>query len=151
MKRNIVALAMLTAILLSSCGTDREVRYSFRQEFAQITSIEIAYAEDGYSDINDAMQVIKTIDPSEHRAIVDAILKISGNRVTPPGSSFGVHIIIITYVNGEKELIGNYNNGYITPEGKLKKDRYRLNRDEFYELVSFYIGEKVTEPYGWGT
>ena len=101
MMLKIAALAILTAVLLTVCWAGRETPYSFRQEFEQIESIEIAYAENGYSDINDSIQIIKTIDPSEHRAIVDAILKIPGNRITPPGSSFGVHIIIITYVNGD--------------------------------------------------
>jgi hypothetical protein len=119
MKRRIVGIVISVVCILSGCFLISKEPYTFRQEFDLIVSIEILKKE--YDSISPytPMHVIKTINPAMHQELIDALLKIEGSRIgLDPGTGFGVYIIRSTYRDGEIEMLGDYNNGYITADGK---------------------------------
>ena len=154
MKSRIIGIVILVACVLSGCFFVTKGPYTFRQEFDQIVKIEILEKEQDLSDLSDydpaRVKVLKTLDITEHRAFIDDLLKVEGSRVgLDPATGFGDHIIRITYRNGEIELIGAYNNGYIPTDGRLRSDCYGMNKEQFYDLLSRVLGEEITEPT-WG-
>lgn len=143
----IILLPFFVSIFLTSCLFVTEEPYKFRQEFDQIASIDILRKEYDSIDAFTPMDVVKTLDESDYRACVDALLSADGGRVgLEPGSGFGFYIIRITYQDGEIEMIGNDNNGYITVDGRLREDCYSFNMEQFYKIISRFIGEEVVSP-----
>ena len=139
-----LALAALVFLVLPSNRP-----YEFEQSVDQIKSIEIAIKEYDYDRCDAPMEVVMTVDPTDHANLIEEILKIPGGRIVPPGTGFGSHIIVITYKDGMKEFLGNYNNGYMTADGKVYSDAYAFNTEGFFGLLSLYLGEEVTEPVGF--
>lgn len=147
MKKRIAILAISIIIFLTGCYPTAEKPYEFRQSLDQIETIEIALKKEYDPDLADEPIVLKTLDVQEHQAIIEALLKADGNVVlSPPGRGIGVYIVQITYKNGELELIGEYNNGYITPEGEVVQHGYIFNREQLYEIISYFLGEQVVSP-----
>lgn len=146
MKRKLVLLFTLLAALLAVCLYNNQT-FGFQQEIDQIESIEILYKESYNTYILDAqMPVLKTLDPAEYRPLIDAVQLAQGGRLASPGDGFGYYIIRITYHDGTTELVGDVNSGYITPDGKLKYDNFRFNKEEYLGIISSFLGEEVTEP-----
>lgn len=148
MRYKIIILVLILIGIMTGCINGPVKPYEFRQEFDHITSIEIAQKEYGYGDSTAPMNIIKTLETSEYRAVIDAILDIPGQRIVPSNNGFGPYIIIISYDNGEKEYLGAYNNGYVSADGKLKQDSYTFDRECFYELISSCLGKEITPPTG---
>lgn len=147
MKIRIIWIVILVVCMLSGCFFISKEPYTFRQEFDQIVTIEILKKEYDSTSPYTPMNVIKTIDPSMHQEMIDALLKAEGNRLgLSPGRGFGMYIIRIIYKDGEIEMMGNYSNGYITPDGELHENIYAFNREQFYAIISHYLGEVVTPP-----
>ena len=140
-------LFFITAILVPENKPNNKP-YEFRKPFDQIESIEIAVKEYGYGSYDAPMEVVLTIDSANHSKLIESLLAIPGGRSVTPGSGFGSHIIVITYKDGMKEYLGSYNNGYMTADGKMHYDSYAFESNAFFKLISFYVGEEVTEPMG---
>ena len=147
MKIRIIGIITLVVCILSGCFLISDEPYTFRQEFEQIVSIEILKKE--YDSISPytPMHVVKTVEPTMHQELINDLLKLEGGRIgLEPGTGFGVYIIRITYKDGEIEMLGDYNNGYITPDGKLHEDIYAFDSDQYYQVISNYLGEVITPP-----
>ena len=147
MKKCLIILAIVLTLSLTGCFFSKKVKYEFRQEFEQIVSIDILKKDYDSSNPYTPKQVIKTIPPEEHRALIDALLELECFRLYyEPSTGIGMYIIRITYKDGEQEMIGNYNNAYITPDGKIHEDNYGFCREPFYDLISRFLGEEISAP-----
>ncbi len=143
--KNLIAM-FFVVVLLVGCGASPGETYCFRQEASQIIKIEIGLIEKYDPDMRETPVILKTLDPAQHQEMIEAILEMRGASVLPPGRGVGVYIIQITYADGEVEMLGDYNNAYITPEGKVVQQGYRFKSDSFYKIISHYLGEKITPP-----
>ena len=139
--KKICAVSLLFVFLVSGCNfLVMEGQYQFRQPFDQIASIEILKKEYDSISTDVPMDVLCILSTEEQREIMDMIAEADGAYVLEgAGSGFGIYIIRITYHNGEVELIGEYNNGYITPEGKIIQDCYTFDTEQFYSIISIYL------------
>lgn len=147
MKRRLIVMTVVLSLCLTGCFFSRKERYTFRQEFAQIVSIDILKKDYDSIDPYTPAQIIKTIPPEEHRTLIDALLELEGFRLFyEPGTGFGMYYIRITYKDGEQEMMGDYSNGYITPDGKLHQDNYSFYREPYYDLISRFVGEETRWP-----
>lgn len=148
MKRWIQCVALLFVGVLSGCFFNTDEPYEFRQAFDQIVTIDIPKKEYDSTSTDTPMNVIYTIEPSAHKNFVDELLKIDGGRIgLEPGTGFGMYIIRITYKDGEIEMIGNYNNGYISPNGHVHQDIYAFDTKQYYAFLSSVLGEEITDYY----
>ena len=152
MKKGCIALFILVAWILSGCSSilSPNKQYEFRQAFDQIVSIEILRKEYDSISTSTPMNVLKEIDPSLHKDVIDGLLETPGGPGgMPPGTGFGLYIICITYQDGEREMIGNYNNGYILPNGEVHQNNYRFDTNAYYDLISCILGKEITD-YTYG-
>ena len=69
--------------------------------------------------------------------------------LNPPGTGIGLYIIRITYKDGEVDLIGDYNTGYIDADGRIHQDRLLFHTEPYYDLISALLGEEITD-YTYG-
>ncbi len=150
MKKRFIVLAIVLSLSLTGCFCSREEKYECRQEFDQIVSIDILRKDYDSIDASTPAKVIKTIPPEEHKALIDALLELEGFRIfCEPSRGIGLYYIRITYKDNEQEMIGNYNNAYITPDGKIYEVNYTFHREQFFDLVSRFLGEEITD-YTYG-
>ena len=151
-KWHIVLLSLVAFLFLGSCFMCclPKFGYEFRQEYDQIVRIEILEKmqyTSGYDP--NKVEVLKTLDITEHRTFIDDLMKVDCVRVYyDPPLGFGDHIIRITYRNGEKELISVYNSGYVSVEGTVTEDYHMMDNDQFYDLLSGILGEQLS-PKDW--
>ena len=147
MKSKVLLVGFIVVGLLGCFLFTANRPYKLRQEIDQIDKIEILKKEEPLFGYDTPMEVLKTMNITEHRTFIDGLLKVEGSRVgLDPPSGFGTHIIRITYRNGEIELISDYNNGYISTDGVVHADNYCMDKDQFYEFLSKILGEQVKEP-----
>lgn len=145
MKLRILFTVMLILVLTSGCSFVSDCPYEFRQDFDQIKKIEIVKKEYDSIRTDTPIQLIKVLDESEHQAMIDAILDADGSYVgLEPGTGFGLYIIRIYYQNGEIELLGQYNNGYISPDGEIHQDIYAFDREDFNAIISEFLDDEIT-------
>lgn len=148
MKRFFAAILFLS-IVFSFLGCNFEnidltPEYEFRQGVDQIQSIEILEKEYVSVRTDTPMYVLKSFDSSQFQMIIDKINEITIiKRFNSSASGFGYYIIRITYKNGEIDLLGNYNTGYYTTDGKLHQESFFLNDEQYYELLSELLGEEI--------
>ena len=70
-------------------------------------------------------------------------------RLNPPATGVGMYIIRITYKNGETDLIGDYNTGYMTADGEIFEERWFFKTEPYYDFISELLGEEITD-YTYG-
>lgn len=147
MKYRNICISVLLVCMLSGCFLrDRAMPYEFRQAFDQIASIEILRKETDSVLPDTPTQTIHTLNEAQYKVFLDGLQKIEGGRAgSEPGTGFGMYMIRITYKDGEMEMIGNYNNGYITPDGEVHQDVYRFDARQFYAFLSDVLGKEITD------
>ncbi len=129
---------------LCICAMVINPEYSYRQSADQIIAIEILKNPEVRTDA--PMHVLKTLDPSEFQMVLDGLDSIQAHyKNGDPFYGFGMYVIRITYQNGEIDIIGNYNTGYITVDGQLHQERFYFKREPYYDLISEILGEEVTD------
>ena len=145
MKRLLLPL-FCALIFLTGCSFQTEKPYEFRQDSAQIMTIEIVKKIHDSVVTDTPTTVIKAFDASEHNVVIDAILAVDGGtNGLDPTTGFGVYIIKITYLNGEIEMIGNYSNGYISTDGVMHEGIYCFDTKQYYDMISNLLGEEITD------
>ena len=142
MKKGRCILICIFCVLLSGCGFFPVVRkpYSFKQEIANVYSIEIVRKLYDTLDPIGEVEVETTLQEDLYDGFMEALVLIDGNYVLEGAAfNFGKYIVRITYFNGEVELISEYNSGYVTPEGILVQEHYWFDHDQFYALLAKYV------------
>ena len=136
--------SLLLGILLLGCF--RDVRpYEFRQPVDQIARIEICRNEYDTSDRSVPKVLLKTLEPSEHWELVDAVQDVPGNYLyTNSATGIGLYQIRILYKDGESEEIGAYSSCYTLADGTWGMDCYMFDVAQFHEMLSSFLGETVT-------
>ena len=136
MKKRSLIVSLIASILFVCFLLATNQSYKFRQEFDQIVKIEILKKDTYGYDTSTAVEVLKTLDTTEHRAFIDNFMKVEGFRIgSDPPSGFGTYVIRITYRNGETELISDYNNGYVSADGIVHIDNSCMEREQFYDFL----------------
>ena len=149
MKKNILLVAFIAVCFVLFLYMSANLSYQFRQDLDHIVKIEIIKKEATISGEIISIEVLKTLDVSEHKTFINDLKKVRGSRVgMDPPDGYGTHIIRITYQDGEIELIGPVNNGYISVDGIIHTDNFGMNEDQFYEFISGVLGEEVKNPRG---
>ena len=149
-KRTGSLIIILFWAILCGCSMTLDLEYSYRQSADQIVAIEILRKEYDSVRTDTPMHVLKEFESSEFQTVLDGLGNVPvTRRLNPPGTGFGLYIIRITYQNGEADLIGNYNTGYITTDGQLYQESYFFHTEPYYDLISALLGEEITD-YTYG-
>ena len=93
---------------------------------------------------------MKSFEPEEFDMVLDGLSKVPVCRpLNPPRSGIGLYIVRITYQNGEAELLGNYNTGYVSVDGEVDQDRLCFDTIPYYALISELLEKEITD-YTYG-
>ena len=144
----IISSMLLTYFVYVSVITSSEP-YEFLQPTDQIVSIEIAKMEDTSPVTVDLImdaEILYILEPEEYQAFVDSIVALPGGRAgNDPPSGIGIYFVRITYKDGMIELIGDMNNGSISPDMDYDDDVYVFNIKAFLQFLSEF-SEEVEIP-----
>lgn len=144
MKKSITCLVLviLLASLFFGCKTYEEPYTFFRQEHENVAKIELC----AYDHKNDIRTPIATITEEQEGALL-AELALLRCKTYFPGDhsrSYGRFQICITYTDGELELIGPYNIGYVTANGlACLTNYYPASEQDLWDLISKYVNEDI--------
>ena len=148
-KSAFMIMTLFLLMSLSGCLFVTKEPYEFRQTADQIVSIEISKKVYDSVRTDTPTEVIRVLEKDEYQAFLNAVAAVPGNRMgLDPPTGFGSYIVKITYQDGMVELFGEYNNGYITPEGELHQDCYVFDEQAFLDMLSEFLEDEITEDSG---
>ena len=154
MKRIIAAILLsINFLAVSGCGT-RVFHYEIRQDRNRIEKVEIC-SFDYYN--NCTIEPLVSLSENEIDMFLSDISSMECYDtpfVIDPILDYGDIIACITYSDGEVEVIGPYNIGYIAPNGELATTTYNFDKLEIRSLFLKFIDADIIlkascEPEWW--
>lgn len=144
--RRSIAAGTLAALLwmLAGCGISFDkppFSYTFRQDRSNITSIEICAYEHEYDKDGGTMTPLAEIPPEDFDAFLDDIQALNCYETalmldTPMG--YGKIVVRIMYHNGEGEIIGTENIGWLHSDNTLELSKYYFYPSDLYSVITKY-------------
>ena len=147
----IVHLCLLVC-LLSGCGISLDKPpfvYTFRQECCNISKVEICAYEHEYDADGGLMMPLAEIKDDDINAFLDDIRTLDCYDAFhyDPIDSFGEIIIRIQYIDGEAEIIGMYNIGWLSEDHKLEFTDYYFHYDALSDVIAKYVDPQLLSEY----
>ena len=129
--------ALLCVVLLVAVGCSSEGPYTFRQDSSKIDKVEIYKIDD---QTNTKTAIVQLSDEAG-QLLVSELATMTCNRF---GSGdhprrYGQLAIGITYSDGEVEIIGLVNSGFIDVDGKEAILDYFFDAKDLYTLITKYV------------
>ena len=140
LRTKIEIIAILVSLLLTTSGCESyKGPYTFRQDRINVEKIEVCSYERNSGDMTPLVRISDDqIDVLlEKISVMECSEYVMGNVPR----QYGDAVIAIYYQNGEIELMGVTNIGWITPDGERKLTRYSFDWDEMRELILSLVGE----------
>lgn len=138
--KTFLAMVLLSSMLFLLCGCNQyKGPYVFwRQSRENIQKVEICTYED------DVQTVILELPADEVDTFLDEVSNLEFlELITHPIIDYGIIAVVITYADGEKEVISSSASGYVSQDGKFHPDSYVVNNNrEFYDLVCNYVPQE---------
>ena len=135
-------IASLVLLCLVMTGCKRETfSYSLRQDQSNIDKVEICT----YDHDAGMRSVLVELSDRDSNELLSAISSLECHKSFPlePILSYGDIVICITYFDGEVEMIGIYNIGWITPDGDLNTTLYYFNIQDIRKLIAQYVDPDI--------
>jgi hypothetical protein len=132
-------IAVLT--LIAGCE-DTSFQYTFRQDRSNVDKVDICACDAYHREIKEPLISLTGDD-------IDAILSDLSSAECWRYSGFdsprgyGDILICIKYLDGEIEVIGQKNVGWITPNGEWNYSMYFFRAKDLYEILCKYIDANV--------
>ena len=133
----VVFLTLVVLVSMMGCASDDPFQYQFRQDRDQIEKVEIC-ALYQYETI---IEPLVSLTEDKIDAILSDLSSLEcweKSRLDTP-REFGRIIICIRYLDGESEIIGTINNGWITPEGDRNLSWNRFRFPDLREVLFKYV------------
>lgn len=131
-------ILLMILILMSGCN-QYQGKYTFwRQEKTSVQKVEIC----SYDSYSKERTVIAQLSNDDAQEILDEISNLECSQWGPGDHprEYGPIIICVTYLDGEIEMIGFYNIGYITVDGTRCLTPYFFEDSRaFYLLICKYV------------
>lgn len=123
--------------------------YTFRQERQNMEKVEICAYTHEYDGDGGSREPLLVLPESEIDALWTDILALDCHEFILLDSilSYGSLVITITYINGEIEMIGIYNIGWISADGTLTTTLQRFGITEICAIIIKYADEKILSEY----
>ena len=149
-----IVIAVVVLMLLSGCENE-SFTHEFRQDQANIKQVEICAYEHAYEYIDRVLTPIVKLSDEDSNALLNDIRALDCYEYVFPYDTpkdYGDVVICITYYDGEKEIIGLTNIGYILPNGEWRSTKEYFKWGEIRGVVNKYInpvgstGDGLCEP-----
>lgn len=126
---------MLT--VLTGCFLNKTIYHSFRQDRSDIEKVEICT----YNHDSGVRTPIVQLSDEYVEMLLAELSALECRYISPFGPpilTYGDKVICITYLDGEVELIGEYNIGWISSEGKSHRLNYHFELLGIREIIEKY-------------
>ena len=133
----VVFLTLVVLVSMMGCVSSDPFQYQFRQDRGQIEKVEIC----AYYHNEKIIEPLVSLTEDKIDAILSDLSSLEcwemGRLDTP--REFGSIVICIRYLDGENEIIGTINNGWITPEGDRNLSRNHFRFPDLREVLFKYV------------
>lgn len=136
-----VALGIVILVCVVSYQ-NKSQSYPFQQPLSQVKEIGF-FLKEGSDISEDAFTVLRVITGDEAERFLKEFSEMKCYRpFKGPDWGYGTYVIKIVYDNGDREIIGPWNNEYV-PAGEEPSGfgSYHFDEDEFRELFEKYVGD----------
>lgn len=135
--KHIVSLILCAILLVAVAGCSYEGSYAFRQEVSNICKVEILTIDDE----TDTKNVIVELSDEDGQLLVAELATMTCDRFGPGDHPrrYGQLAIGITYTDGEIEIIGLVNSGFVDTDGREYLLDYFFDAKELYVLITKYV------------
>ena len=132
-----IVIAVVVLVLLSGCENE-SFTHEFRQDQANIKQVEIC----AYEHVGRVLTPIVKLSNDDINALLNDIRALDCHEVSFPldtPRTYGDVVICITYYDGETEVIGITNIGYISPDGKWHLTKEYFDIEDIRGVINKYI------------
>ena len=155
-----IAVICITATLLSGCDfyETRPAKFEFLQSRENVEKVEICTNSEAYGWIDgrhvNSLETIAELPPEEIDEFWNSLLEISAVDIIrdTTGQMCGDLLFVISYTNGQKELISFYDIGVVNADGTFAG--YRLlaveDRRALAQLFAKYADPKLLGKLSMG-
>ena len=136
-----IVIAVVVLMLLSGCENE-SFTHEFRQDQANIKQVEICSYKHAYEYIDRVLTPIVKLSDEDSNALLNDIRALDCYEYVFPYDTpkdYGDVVICITYYDGEREIIGITNIGYILPNGEWYSTKEYFNWGEIRGLVNKFL------------
>ncbi len=139
-------------ISLTLCGCDWDCcttpfTYTFRQDWSNVKKIEIcAYEESTIYKKAGAITPLIQLTDAERDAFKNEIAELEclNQVMLDPPTDCGDLLFVISYIDGEKEMLGFENFSYITPDGSFyTRYQYFIDKAKLCEIFMKYADFEI--------
>lgn len=137
---------LLCVVLFAAASCSYKGPYTFRQEVSNIRKVEILTIDDE----TDTKTVIVQLSDEDGQLLVAELATMTCNRFGPGDHPrrYGQLAIGITYTDGEVEIIGLVNSGFIGADGREGLLDYFFDAKELYTLITKYVDPSLLPDIG---
>ena len=135
-----IVIAVVVLVLLSGCENE-SFTHEFRQEQANIKQVEIC----AYERVDRVLTPIIKLSNDDINALLNDIRALDCHEFFPLDTprNYGDVVICITYYDGEKEVIGITNIGYISPDGKWHLTKEYFDIEDIRGVINKYVDPEI--------
>ena len=141
----LLCIFLCVILLLVVEGCFYEGPYPFRQDVDNIEKVEI-YENDYQAKTR---TLIVQLEESDGQRIVSELATMTVKTSGPNHiRDYGTLIIYITYADGEIEMIGLHNIGFVNTEGREGLTHYYFDAKSLYDLIVKYVDPALLPDVG---
>ena len=140
-----VIIYVVVLMLLSGCE-NKSFTHEFRQDQANIKQVEICSYEHAYKYIDRVLTPIVKLSDEDSNALLNDIRALDCHEDSFPldtPRTYGDVVICITYYDGETEVIGITNIGYISPDGKWHLTKEYFDIEDIRSVINKYVDPEI--------
>lgn len=142
LQKHIASILILAMLMVVFVGCEnKEYFYDFRQDLENVEKVSI-FSNDPETDTRTLIVDLEEPDAKELTSIL-ATMKCGKYFPGDHIREYGHLLIALTYTNGEIELIGFYNTGWITPDGVEYLSSYYFDEKEVYDLICRFVDPEM--------
>ena len=136
---SILILAMLMVVFVGC--ENKEEFYDFRQDLENVEKVSI-FANDPETDTR---TLITDLEKGNGKELTNILATMKCRKYFPGDHPryYGLLIIALTYTDGEIELIGLYNIGWVTPDGVEYLTSCYFDDKEVYDLICRFVDPEM--------
>ena len=141
---SVLLLIVLFALALTGCGYDKPYYHQFRQPRENVEKVEICTFDEYKIEI---IEPIAKLSDTEIDSFLNDISLLEGYKFAmfDPILSYGDLAIVISYTNGEKEIIGLTNIGFLSPDGELTTSSYSYHFEDIIDIMVKYVDKNLLD------
>ena len=143
----IIFLMLVILVCVTSCDS-KPFQYTFRQDRSCIEKVEICPFEYRGKKIKEPWV---TLTGDDIDAILEDITSMDCWKLSPMDTprEYGDLLICIYYTDGEIEVIGTLNCGWVTPDGDWYVELWHFRFEDLSEVLLKYVDADVVAGIRW--